>query len=53
MVGWFTGDIIGSQVPRTETGEFDWGRASFYWRFMWWVDYYTGMLDLAGGEKEE
>lgn len=53
VVGWFTGDIIGSQVPRTELGEFDWQRASFYWRFMWWVDYYTGSLDIVGGGEKE
>jgi len=53
VVGWFTGDIIGSQVPRTELGDFDWQRASFYWRFMWYVDYYTGALDIVGGGEKE
>lgn len=25
---WFSGNMIGNEVPRTETGEFDWDRAS-------------------------
>lgn len=44
---WFNGAMIGSQVPRTETGEFDWNKASLYWKLMWWLDV---LLGLFGGE---
>jgi hypothetical protein len=53
IIGWFTGDIIGDTVPRTETGEFDWARASFYWRVMWWIDSWTGLMDIASVEKDD
>jgi len=52
ILGWLSSDIIGSQIPKTEQGEFDWAQASLYWRLMWWVDNLTGWLDLAA-EKEE
>jgi hypothetical protein len=41
LVGLFFGgggDIIGSQVPRKENGEFDWANASLYWLLWAWVD---------------
>ncbi|KAK4242001.1 hypothetical protein C8A03DRAFT_29742 [Achaetomium macrosporum] len=44
---WFSGAMIGSEVPRTETGEFDWNKASLYWKLMWWLDF---LLGLFGGE---
>ncbi|KAL2020995.1 hypothetical protein VTK56DRAFT_7769 [Thermocarpiscus australiensis] len=44
---WFNGAMIGSEVPRTETGEFDWNKASLYWKLMWWLDV---LLGLFGGE---
>ncbi|KAK4102056.1 hypothetical protein N658DRAFT_447375 [Parathielavia hyrcaniae] len=44
---WFNGAMIGSEVPRTELGEFDWNKASLYWKLMWWLDF---MLGLFGGE---
>lgn len=44
---WFNGAMIGSEVPRTDTGEFDWARASLYWKLMWWLDF---LLGLFGGE---
>lgn len=53
IIGWFTNDIIGSSVPRTETGEFDWKAASMYWKLMWWIDSWTGWLEIANNEKEE
>jgi hypothetical protein len=53
LLNWFSSDIIGSQVPKTENGEFDWDRASLYWRFVWWLDGITGWFDIVGGEKEE
>ncbi|KAK4133347.1 hypothetical protein BT67DRAFT_442793 [Trichocladium antarcticum] len=44
---WFNGAMIGSEVPRTELGEFDWNKASLYWKLMWWLDF---LLGLFGGE---
>ncbi|KAL7925774.1 hypothetical protein ACQKWADRAFT_200566 [Trichoderma austrokoningii] len=38
VIKWFSGSMIGNEVPRTETGEFDWGRASLYWKIIWWLD---------------
>jgi hypothetical protein len=53
LVNWFSSDIIGSTVPKTETGEFDWGKASLYWKFIHWIDALTGWFDVAGGDKED
>lgn len=41
------GDVIGSAVPRTETGEFDWKNASLYWLIFAWLDYWLG-IDTCG-----
>jgi hypothetical protein len=50
MKGWGT-EIIGSEVPRLDNGEFDWVKASLYWRLWWWLDATFGLCngDLAGG----
>jgi hypothetical protein len=53
LVSWLSSDIIGNQIPKTESGEFDWAKASLYWKFIWWVDGITGWFDVAGGDKEE
>lgn len=53
LLSWFSTDIIGSQVPKTETGEFDWAKASLYWRIVVWIDGITGWFDIVGGDKEE
>ncbi len=47
ILGWFNGAMIGSEVPRTEMGEFDWNKASLYWKLMWWLDF---LLGIFGGE---
>ncbi|KAK4164193.1 hypothetical protein QBC43DRAFT_262742 [Cladorrhinum sp. PSN259] len=47
FIKWFNGAMIGSQVPRTDNGEFDWAKASLYWQFLWWLDF---LLNLFGGE---
>lgn len=44
---WFSGSMIGNEVPRTESGEFDWARASLYWKVVAWLD---SVLGLFGGE---
>lgn len=44
---WFSGSMIGNEVPRTDLGEFDWDKASLYWKFIWWLD---STFRLFGGE---
>ena len=45
--GWIPGDMIGTVVPRLESGEFDWASASFYWKLFYWIDCTLG-TDLCG-----
>ena len=47
ILSWFGGSFIGNEVPRTETGEFDWRTASLYWKIMWWLDQ---LFSLFGGD---
>lgn len=47
LAGWFKIELIGSQTPRLDNGEFDWATASLYWRLMWWLD---SVFNLMGGE---
>jgi hypothetical protein len=50
IIGFFLGgkgDVIGSTVPRTETGDFDWKNASLYWLVFAWLDYWLG-TDMCG-----
>lgn len=49
LLSWFSGSMIGNEVPRTETGEFDWNKASLYWKLICWFDM---MFGLFGGEIE-
>ncbi|KAK3393045.1 hypothetical protein B0H63DRAFT_457234 [Podospora didyma] len=44
---WFSGSMIGNEVPRTDTGEFDWDKASLYWKMIWYLD---SIFNLFGGE---
>ncbi|KAF3351148.1 hypothetical protein VdG2_00655 [Verticillium dahliae VDG2] len=47
---WFVGGfgaMIGNEVPRRDDGDFDYDRASLYWKFIWWLDATFG---LFGGE---
>ncbi|KAB8295065.1 hypothetical protein EYC80_007004 [Monilinia laxa] len=53
LLNWFSADIIGDTVPRTDTGEFDWAKASLYWRLIYWSDTYLGIFGLVGGEKDD
>ncbi|KAI4717516.1 hypothetical protein E4T48_06265 [Aureobasidium sp. EXF-10727] len=41
------GDVIGSAVPRTDDGAFDWKNASLYWLIFAWLDYWLG-TDMCG-----
>jgi len=53
IISWLSADIIGNSVPRTEQGDFDWDKASLYWKFVWWVDSMTGWFDVCGNDKDE
>ena len=55
LVGWFSGSMIGSEVPRNELGEFDLARASLFWRLMFYLDYWFSLFgsDLVSGDKED
>lgn len=47
FIKWFSGSMIGNEVPRTELGDFDWDKASLYWKVIWWLD---STFKLFGGE---
>jgi hypothetical protein len=53
LVNWLSSDIIGTTIPKNENGEFDYVTASIYWRFMFWLHYWTGILSLFGGDKDD
>lgn len=55
LIGWFGGSIIGNEVPRTETGEFDWNKASLYWKVIWWLDATFGLFrgDVSSIDKDD
>lgn len=55
ILNWFSGSMIGDQVPRTETGEFDWNRASLYWKLICWFDMWFGLFggEILHADKDE
>ncbi|KAI1272683.1 hypothetical protein F5Y07DRAFT_403169 [Xylaria sp. FL0933] len=55
LLGWFSGAMIGNEVPRNEYGEFDMNRASLYWRIMYWLDYWFRLFghELVSGDKDD
>ncbi|PFH58864.1 hypothetical protein XA68_13112 [Ophiocordyceps unilateralis] len=55
FVRWFSGSMIGNEVPRTDAGDFDWGRASLYWKCIWWLDNTFGLFggDVCCVDKED
>ena len=55
LIGWFSGSMIGSEVPRNELGEFDLARASLFWRLMYYLDYWFSLFgsDLVSSDKED
>ncbi|KAI0545876.1 hypothetical protein F4679DRAFT_446296 [Xylaria curta] len=55
LLGWFSGAMIGSEVPRNDVGEFDMNRASLYWKIMYWLDYWFKLFgqELVSGDKED
>lgn len=55
LLSWFGGSIIGNEVPRTESGEFDWVKASLYWKLIWWLDATFGLFsgDVSSIDKDD
>lgn len=55
LVRWFSGNMIGDEVPRTENGEFDFNRASLYWRLMYFLDFWFGLFshEIDHPEKDD
>ncbi|KAK7418649.1 hypothetical protein QQX98_003838 [Neonectria punicea] len=55
FIKWFGGSMIGNEVPRTEMGEFDWNRASLYWKLIWWLDATFGLFggDVLNIDKDD
>lgn len=55
FIKWFSGSMIGNEVPRMETGEFDWNRASLYWKIIWWLDATFGLFkgDVCNVDKDD
>lgn len=52
---WFSGSMIGSQVPRTPEGEFDWVNASLYWKLICWLDLWFRLFsgEIVTPDKED
>ncbi|KAL6721878.1 hypothetical protein ACLMJK_000983 [Lecanora helva] len=40
-------DFIGDGLPILDNGDFDWARASWYWRMCFWIDSHIG-TDICG-----
>ncbi|KAK5654374.1 hypothetical protein OQA88_7283 [Cercophora sp. LCS_1] len=55
MLWWFSGAMIGNEVPRTDSGEFDWDKASLYWRFICMLDIWFGLFgkEIVSADKDE
>ncbi|KAI0099883.1 hypothetical protein GGR51DRAFT_387744 [Nemania sp. FL0031] len=55
LLSWFSGAMIGNEVPRNEVGEFDLNRASLYWKIMYWLDFWFRLFgnELVNNEKED
>ncbi|KAJ9155143.1 Nucleoporin NUP53 [Pleurostoma richardsiae] len=52
---WFSGSMIGNEVPRTDSGEFDWDKASLYWKLIWWLDSVFGLFrgEILNADKDD
>ncbi|KAK4452914.1 hypothetical protein QBC34DRAFT_397349 [Podospora aff. communis PSN243] len=55
MLKWFSGSMIGNEVPRTDMGDFDWDRASLYWKIIWWLDNVFGLFgkEIVSADRDE
>lgn len=49
--GLIPGDFIGDWLPILDNGDFDWARASWYWRACYWLDSHLG-TDICGLKEE-
>ena len=50
--GLMPGEVIGNGVPLLDNGQIDWPRASFYWKFFYWVDSTFG-TDYCGLRNDD
>ncbi|KAL3425492.1 Nucleoporin NUP53 [Phlyctema vagabunda] len=50
LLNYLSSDVIGKQLPRTESGDFDWQNASLYWKVVWYIDSWVGWFDVASKE---
>ncbi|KAI5867404.1 hypothetical protein GGS23DRAFT_548247 [Durotheca rogersii] len=55
LLAWFGGSMIGNEVPRNDVGEFDFNRASLYWKIMFYLDLWFGLFgrELVSGDKDD
>lgn len=55
LIKWLGGSMIGDEVPRTETGEFDFNRASLYWQLMYYLDSWFGLFgsEIVSADKDD
>ena len=51
-MGLIPGEVIGSGIPLLDDGRPDLGKASFYWRFFYWIDSHFG-TDFCGLKDDE
>ncbi|KAI1077512.1 hypothetical protein F5B20DRAFT_551539 [Whalleya microplaca] len=54
LINWFSGAMIGNETPRNDLGEFDFAKASMYWKIMFYLDLWFGLWgkDLVSGDKD-
>lgn len=58
LIGGFLGGsssnatVVDGAIPRTEQGQIDWAKASFWWRMCWWLDrvFGTDVLGVKGDD---
>lgn len=55
LIKWFGGSMIGNEVPRTDTGDFDFVKASLYWQLMYYLDYWFGLFghEIVAVDKDD
>ncbi|KAH8654433.1 hypothetical protein BGZ60DRAFT_532804 [Tricladium varicosporioides] len=53
FLNWFSGDVIGTTVPRDINGDFDWKGAGIYWKIVYYLDLLTGWFDVIHPDKED
>ncbi|KAI0147424.1 hypothetical protein GGR57DRAFT_493805 [Xylariaceae sp. FL1272] len=55
LLSWFSGAMIGNEVPRTEVGDFDFARASLYWKILYYIDKWIKLFggDLVNNDKDD